>query len=409
MIGRLYGQPNLAAISLSVLTPSGMLQRKCACGGPPGPTGECAECRRKRQLGGMLQAKLRINQPGDKYEQEADRVAGQVMRMSQPDLQRQAGPKEDEEDELLQAKPRLQRDPAVGATPASAPPIVHEVLASPGRPLDAAIRATMESRFGHDFSQVRVHADERAAQSAQAVNARAYTVGRDVVFGRGEYAPGSSQGQRLLAHELTHVVQQRRGRSLARRSSLPGSCMKAPATHPSLSATPPVLQRLTDPLSDMSTFQSPGASGWRGAMWGCYRSSCTRKHKGWDVHASTGTACRAVVAGTTPHASQGSAGYGDYVVLTSSADATKKYIYAHLSTRESAGTVSEGDKIGETGVSGNASSSRPHLHFTVREGGSKVDPDGKGFTKPTKVIEGSGSTATTYNDSDPEPCTPCSM
>jgi len=159
----------------------------------------------------------------------------------------------------------------------------------------------------------------------------------------------------------------------------------------------------------MSKFQSPGASGWRGAIWGCYRSSCSKKHKGWDIHASTGTECKAVVAGTTTHQSEGSAGYGDYVILTSTADATKKYYYTHLSARETAGNVTEGGKIGETGVTGNASATRPHLHFTVKHGGSKVDPDGKGFTKPTKVIEASGSTATTINYPEAEPCTPCSM
>ena len=91
----------------------------------------------------------------------------------------------------------------------AAPPIVHEVLRSPGQPLDAATRAFMESRFGHDFSQVRVHSNAAAEQSARAVNALAYTVGRDIVFNAGRYAPKTSAGQRLLAHELTHVVQQR--------------------------------------------------------------------------------------------------------------------------------------------------------------------------------------------------------
>jgi hypothetical protein len=89
-----------------------------------------------------------------------------------------------------------------------APPIVNEVLTSSGQPLDTGMRTFMEPRFGHDFSQVRVHTDERAVASAQAVNALAYTVGQDVVFGDGAYKPGTSEGQMLLAHELTHVVQQ---------------------------------------------------------------------------------------------------------------------------------------------------------------------------------------------------------
>ncbi len=88
------------------------------------------------------------------------------------------------------------------------PPVAHEVLRSPGRSLDPGTRAFMEPRFGNDFSQVRVHADAKSAESARAVNALAYTVGRDIVFGTGQYTPGTNKGQRLLAHELTHVVQQ---------------------------------------------------------------------------------------------------------------------------------------------------------------------------------------------------------
>jgi hypothetical protein len=88
------------------------------------------------------------------------------------------------------------------------PPIVHEVLESPGQPLDSATRSYMEPRFGHDFSHVRVHSDSRAASAAQAVNALAYTIGSDVVFGAGQYSPAEAEGRRLLGHELTHVVQQ---------------------------------------------------------------------------------------------------------------------------------------------------------------------------------------------------------
>jgi len=93
----------------------------------------------------------------------------------------------------------------------SAPALVQQVLRSPGQALHPAIRTSMESRFGRDFSQVRVHADARAADSATAVSARAYTVGRDIVFGAGEYAPESGSGRWVLAHELAHVVQQETG------------------------------------------------------------------------------------------------------------------------------------------------------------------------------------------------------
>jgi len=94
------------------------------------------------------------------------------------------------------------------AEPFTAPPIVHDVLRSPGRPLDETTRASMEPRFGHDFSHVRVHSDSKAAVSAQAVNALAYTVGSDIVLGAGSCVLGTVNDNALLAHELTHVVQQ---------------------------------------------------------------------------------------------------------------------------------------------------------------------------------------------------------
>jgi hypothetical protein len=105
----------------------------------------------------------------------------------------------------------MQRKAAGPGAPLAVPPIVHEVLGAPGRPLDAGTRSIMESRLGHDFSRVRIHADPHAARSAQAVDALAYTVGSNVVFDEGRYAPGSPEGLKLLAHELVHVVQQGEG------------------------------------------------------------------------------------------------------------------------------------------------------------------------------------------------------
>jgi hypothetical protein len=98
--------------------------------------------------------------------------------------------------------------PLGGVTLAASPRAVRDVARSTGQPLDAGTRAFMEARFGHNFSRVQVHSDTRAAESADAAKARAYTVGNDIVFGRGEYAPGTAKGRRLMAHELTHVVQQ---------------------------------------------------------------------------------------------------------------------------------------------------------------------------------------------------------
>jgi hypothetical protein len=105
--------------------------------------------------------------------------------------------------------------PCVNTIPGdSTPPIIRDVLNTPGQPLDAETKVFMESRFEHEFSHVRVHTDEQAAMSARAVNALAYTVGQDIAFGKGLYAPRTSEGKSLLAHELTHVVQQSFGAGL---------------------------------------------------------------------------------------------------------------------------------------------------------------------------------------------------
>lgn len=130
-----------------------VLQRKCACGGSHGIGTECGDC-----------------------------------SSEQVQMQRSAGHQ---------------------GEPSTVPSIVGEVLQSPGQSLDAQVRTFIEPRFGHDFGGVRVHTDGRAAESATAVHARAYTVGRDVVFGAGQYAPRTPEGLRLIAHELTHVAQQR--------------------------------------------------------------------------------------------------------------------------------------------------------------------------------------------------------
>jgi len=177
-----------------------LVQRKCACGGSSGLTGSCSGCEKKKLLGQPLQTKLRINEPGDAYEQEADRVAEQVMRMADASVNPEAPP--------MRAAPLVQRRAAgtSGAGIVAAPPVVQDVLASPGQPLDAETRDFFEPRFGHDFGHVRVHSDAKAAESARAVNAMAYTAASHIVFE--QYAPRTTGGNSLLAHELTHVVQQ---------------------------------------------------------------------------------------------------------------------------------------------------------------------------------------------------------
>lgn len=110
--------------------------------------------------------------------------------------------------EQCKKKKSLQRHAAGSAGPSVAPPIVHEVLHSPGLPLDSQTRAFFEPRFGADFSRVRVYSDARAEESARAVNALAYTVGNRIVFGPAQYSSSTYAGRRLLAHELAHTVQQ---------------------------------------------------------------------------------------------------------------------------------------------------------------------------------------------------------
>jgi LysM repeat protein len=160
-----------------------------------------------------IQPKLTIGAPRDAFEQEADRVAEQVMRIPEPPARSQARAGASEHPAAPAAQLQMKSLRAGDSGGIAAPPVVHDVLRSPGQPLDVTTRAFMEPRFGHDFSKVRVHADARAAEASRMVNALAYTAGRDVVFAAGRYAPQTSTGRRLLAHELTHVVQQSAGRA----------------------------------------------------------------------------------------------------------------------------------------------------------------------------------------------------
>jgi hypothetical protein len=163
---------------------------------------------------GVIQTKLAINEPGDSYEQDADRMAEQVMSAPEPQLRRACpcggGCPKCRTEQSGRAHESLQtkRVQAGDAGQTAAPPIVGELLRSPGQPLDAATRSFMEPRFGYDFSRVRVHTGAVAEESARDVNAHAYTVGHNVVFGAGRFAPETHAGRLLIAHELTHVVQQ---------------------------------------------------------------------------------------------------------------------------------------------------------------------------------------------------------
>lgn len=217
--------PAQTPVTASPLSRGGILQRKCACGNTAGSSETCAECQEKSgmALSGTIQTKLTINQPGDRYEQEADRVADQVMRMPEPSFQHQMEPEAKDEAGMVQRKAitnsitPLQSSSTDHNQSVEVPPIVDEVLRSPGQSLDLATRALMEPHFGYDFSQVRIHTGRVAEQSACEVNAHAYTVGRNIVFGSGQYALGMYKGQRLLAHELAHTIQQKGDNTIIQR------------------------------------------------------------------------------------------------------------------------------------------------------------------------------------------------
>lgn len=227
----------------------GVLQRKCAsCGNHTIVGGECAECGKAKNklqrqashqsapsanfsLPGIpvMQRKLTVGASNDPLEREADRIADQVLAASAHSA-------------VSGARLRIQRFTRQAAEGTdTAPASVDRVLASPGRPLDPALQQDMGQRFGHDFSRVRMHFGGAAEQSASEMSANAYTVGHNIVFAAGRFAPGTHEGRRLIAHELTHVVQQSGsdgihvGQGNEKRGLSPAS--------PLISPEPPVLQR----------------------------------------------------------------------------------------------------------------------------------------------------------------------
>ena len=160
-----------------------------------------------------IQRKPSLGAPDDAFEREADSVADTVMRMPDAALapapsvvQRKCAQCTDEDEGTIRTKRSAGVAEAADTTQAA------HLASQGGMPLPREARAFFEPRFGHDFSQVRVHADTAAADAARSVQARAYTLGSHIVFGAGEYAPKTQAGRSLLAHELTHVVQQGGGR-----------------------------------------------------------------------------------------------------------------------------------------------------------------------------------------------------
>jgi Domain of unknown function (DUF4157) len=175
---------------------------------------------------------LRVTSPNDTLEREADHISNRASGVSgpHPPVFRQHSKTS------TNSPTDLARHPA---------PMIRGVTDSPGQPLDRDVRAAMESKLGHDFARVRIHAGERAAFSARALDASAYTLGQDIVFDSGQYSPRSDRGRRLLAHELVHVVQQREQGSLIL------------ARQPTPERTPPDAPEKTMPQQPAAPQQSP--------------------------------------------------------------------------------------------------------------------------------------------------------
>jgi hypothetical protein len=173
-----------------------------------------------------LQTKLKIGPPGDKYEREADRVADQVMRMRDIEVSAKTNASNSIQGNSIQLRrpggnngtksgkgeeeETLQKKEASSSTPEVTPKLESSISAvsAGGQPLPESVRAFHEPRFGVDFSQVRMHTGSQAAETVKSINAKAFTVGHNIAFGGGQFAPESKDGQRLIAHELTHTIQQ---------------------------------------------------------------------------------------------------------------------------------------------------------------------------------------------------------
>jgi hypothetical protein len=213
------------------------------------------------QLSTHVKPRLDVSAPGDAFEREADRVATQVLRMPEPIAGRRIVSQQAHrpmvqrtcqscDEETVQRK-------AVDANAPAAPISVSSVsgagvIRGGGQPLSASTRAYFEPRFGADFRNVRVHTDAKAGVSARALNALAYTMGDDIVFGHGQFLPESARGRHLLAHELTHVIQQ--GAAVQFRSPGAFPLMRtrdasSNAIHVNELAGGPLIQRVDDPCN----------------------------------------------------------------------------------------------------------------------------------------------------------------
>jgi Peptidase family M23/Domain of unknown function (DUF4157) len=260
-----------------------------------------------------------------------------------------------EEEEELQKQPEEEEEPlqakgGPGDTTEVAPTLEDRItsLQAGGSPLPESARNCFEPRFGYDFGGVCIHADGGAARLARSVNAEAFTLGRDIVFGAGQYTPETKSGKSLLAHELTHVIQQgHTAESCIFRGEAP-----APATAPAectVSWASPLPADCKDCIFKRGVSTSP-------------------KHDGVDYAMPEGTSIGAAADGTVLQASDRGDGYGNTVLI----DHCGKYVtrYGHLSGYK----VKKDDKVTKgqvVALSGNTGhSTGPHLHFEIREGGT---------------------------------------
>lgn len=236
--------------------PAGLYRKSdCSCGGT------CPRCQSDLLL---HQANVRIGSPGDRYEQEADRVAERIVadNASRPMLQ--------QSDAVLQKKSASARHTAEAISPRG------RVVSGQGELLPTSVRTYFESRMGYDFRHVRIHRDKRATTLAEQLQARAFTLGRDIVFGESQYQPATRQGKRLLAHELVHVMQQGQHGGLHE-----------------VSAAPPAIQRETATFAES---QDKPCSGWESD-----RESFTKRVAEYYVMDALGTSGRGITLNCFPN------------------------------------------------------------------------------------------------------------
>lgn len=190
----------------------------------------------------VIQAKLKVGGSNDKYEREADAVTDKVVsdkkapgvqRKEEQPLNIQKKCTNCEEEKKVQKKETVD----TGEQKREAPALVNEVLQSPGKKLDTEVRRFMEPRFGYSFENVKVHTDYKAAKSANAIQAKAYTSGNNIVFAAGKYNPGTTGGKKLIAHELTHVLQQSSNRKRVQKKAY-NLIQTKPAVEPSSKEKP---------------------------------------------------------------------------------------------------------------------------------------------------------------------------